>query len=191
VSLLLLFATFFAAVVVQGQLAAGQERLDTLNGDLTSEVNRHERLRRQVSELESPAIVDLAAQNSDMVRARPRAHLVPVGSSAEPGLEGRDRLPPPGPGEVLSEPALPVAPPLPVVPVDSGNDTSDDAELPERLATQADGASDGATEAAQAPPAVPSQESVDAAPTATPEGPATPATVPVRNVPTQDGGGNG
>ena len=77
-SVTLAFAIAFAVVACQVLLVQGQERLDTLNADIGSEGGRHQELRLEVAELESPARIVAAATDLGMVTPPEVLYLTPA-----------------------------------------------------------------------------------------------------------------
>jgi cell division protein FtsL len=83
-SVSLAFAIAFAVVACQVLLVQGQERLDTLHADIGEQDGRHQELRLEVAELESPARIVAAATELGMVTPPEVLYLTPA-----PNEQGR------------------------------------------------------------------------------------------------------
>jgi hypothetical protein len=77
-SVSLAFAIAFAVVACQVLLVQGQERLDTLHAEIGAEGGRHQELRLEVAELESPARIVAAATELGMVTPPEVLYLTPA-----------------------------------------------------------------------------------------------------------------
>ncbi len=74
----LVFAILLGAVMLNSKLITGQQELDHLNTRITKAEARHDRLRLQVAQLESPSRIVEAAQAQGMVPAASTVWVLPV-----------------------------------------------------------------------------------------------------------------
>ena len=77
-SVSLAFAIAFAVVACQVLLVQGQERLDTLHAEIGTEGGRHQELRLEVAEMESPARIVAEATELGMVTPPEVLYLTPA-----------------------------------------------------------------------------------------------------------------
>lgn len=77
-SITLAFAIAFAVVACQVLLVQGQERLDTLDSSIDAGRGRHQELRLEVAELESPERIVAAATELGMVTPPEVLYLTPA-----------------------------------------------------------------------------------------------------------------